>query len=104
MTKNPSANRRKIIAGLIAVPFTFRRARADDFPSRPIRLVVPFGAGSVADIVGRKVADKAGQLLKTTFVVENRPGAGGAIGAEAVATAAPDGYTICLGTVASHAI
>ena len=104
MTKNPSANRRKILAGLIAVPFIPRRARADDFPSRPIRLVVPFGAGSVADIVGRKVADKAGQLLKTTFVVENRPGAGGAIGAEAVATAAPDGYTICLGTVASHAI
>ena len=77
---------------------------ADDFPSHPIKLVVPFGAGSVADIVGRKVGDKAGQLLKTTFVVENRPGAGGAIGAEAVATAAPDGYTICLGTVASHAI
>jgi len=77
MTKNLSANRRKILAGLIAVPFIPRRARADDFPSRPIRLVVPFGAGSVADIVGRKVADKAGQLLKTTFVVENRPGAGG---------------------------
>jgi tripartite-type tricarboxylate transporter receptor subunit TctC len=97
-------NRRKVLAGIMVAPFLSRAARADDFPSRPIKLVVPFGAGSVADIVGRKVSDKAGEILKTTFVVENRPGAGGAIGAEAVATAAPDGYTICLGTVASHAI
>jgi tripartite-type tricarboxylate transporter receptor subunit TctC len=98
------ATRREILAGLIAAPFYSQGARADDFPSRPIKFIVPFGAGSVADIVGRKVSDKAGEILKTTFVIENRPGAGGAIGAEAVATAAPDGYTICLGTVASHAI
>ncbi len=104
MTKSSSANRREILAGLIAAPLISREAMAGSFPSHPIKLVVPFGAGSVADIVGRKVGEKAGQLLKTTFVIENRPGAGGAIGAEAVATAAPDGYTICLGTVASHAI
>jgi tripartite-type tricarboxylate transporter receptor subunit TctC len=96
--------RRALVAGLISAPFVSRRALADEFPSRSIKLIVPFGAGSVADIVGRKVSDKAGEILKTTFVVENRPGAGGAIGAEAVATSMPDGYTICLGTVASHAI
>jgi tripartite-type tricarboxylate transporter receptor subunit TctC len=97
-------DRRALVVSLISVPFVSRRAVADEFPSRPIKLIVPFGAGSVADIVGRKTSDKAGEILKTTFVVENRPGAGGAIGAEAVATSAPDGYTICLGTVASHAI
>ena len=97
-------SRRALVAGLIFAPFVSQRALADEFPSRPIKLIVPFGAGSVADIVGRKTSDKAGEILKTTFVVENRPGAGGAIGAEAVATSAPDGYTICLGTVASHAI
>jgi tripartite-type tricarboxylate transporter receptor subunit TctC len=97
-------DRRALVVSLISAPFVSRRAVADEFPSRPIKLIVPFGAGSVADIVGRKTSDKAGEILKTTFVVENRPGAGGAIGAEAVATSAPDGYTICLGTVASHAI
>ncbi len=97
-------DRRALITGLLAAPLLTQQAKAEEFPSRPIRFVVPFGTGSVADIVGRKVGDKAGEILKTTFVIENRPGAGGAIGAEAVATAAPDGYTICLGTVASHAI
>lgn len=97
-------DRRALVAGLIGVPLYAQRAKAEEFPSRPIKFVVPFGAGSVADIVGRKVGDKAGEILKTTFVIENRPGAGGAIGAQVVATAAPDGYTICLGTVASHAI
>jgi tripartite-type tricarboxylate transporter receptor subunit TctC len=107
MKRIPSAilvHRRNVLVGLMAAPWLSQRARADDFPSRPIKLIVPFGAGSVADIVARKVSDKAGEILKSTFVIENRPGAGGAIGAEAVATSAPDGYTICLGTVASHAI
>ena len=107
MTKIPAdfgVDRRALVTGLIAAPLLTRRAKAEEFPSRPIRFIVPFGAGSVADIVGRKVGDKAGEILKTTFVIENRPGAGGSIGAQAVATAAPDGYTICLGTVASHAI
>lgn len=98
------ANRRGLLVGLLAAPFLSGRARAADFPSRPIKLVVPFGAGSVADIVGRRVGEKAGKLLNTTFVIENRPGAGGVVGAEVVAAAASDGYTICLGTVASHAI
>jgi tripartite-type tricarboxylate transporter receptor subunit TctC len=101
MTKT---SRRSLLIGMMAAPFASGMARADDYPSRPIRLIVPFGAGSVADIVARKVGAKAGIAVKQNFVVENHPGAGGAIGASMVAAAAPDGYTICLGTVASHAI
>jgi tripartite-type tricarboxylate transporter receptor subunit TctC len=97
-------SRRGVLFGTLAAPFAARMARADDYPSRPIRLIVPFGAGSVADIVARKVSEKASITLKQNLVVENHPGAGGAIGAAMVATAEPDGYTLCLGSVASHAI
>jgi tripartite-type tricarboxylate transporter receptor subunit TctC len=103
MTENV-LDRRTILLGLGSLPFVGRLADAEDFPTRPIRLVVPFGAGSVADIVARKVGEKPGVTLKQSFVIENRPGAGGSIGAAAVAKAEPDGYTLCLGTVASHAI
>jgi tripartite-type tricarboxylate transporter receptor subunit TctC len=99
-----TASRRSVLTGMLAAPFASAVARADDYPSRPIRLIVPFGAGSIADIVARKVGDKASMTLKQNFVVENHPGAGGAIGAAIVANAEPDGYTLCLGTVASHAI
>jgi tripartite-type tricarboxylate transporter receptor subunit TctC len=77
---------------------------ADDYPNRPIKLVVPFGAGSIADIAARKTVDQAGATLGQTVYIENRPGAAGAIGANIVAKATPDGYTLCLGTVASHSI
>lgn len=99
-----TGSRRSVLIGLLAAPFASCLALADEYPSRPIRLIVPFGAGSVADIVARKVGDKAAIALKQNLVVENHPGAGGAIGAAIVANAAPDGYTLCLGTVASHAI
>ncbi len=74
-----------------------RRARADSYPSRPIRLVLPFPPGGVFDIVGRPWADKVRPDLGTVFV-DNQPGAGGSIAAQLVAHAAPDGYTILLGT------
>lgn len=90
--------------GLAATPLLSLPSRADDFPSRPIRLIVPFGPGATADIVARKVGQKASDALKQPIVVENRPGAGGTIGAAAVAASPPDGYTLCLGTVASHSI
>jgi tripartite-type tricarboxylate transporter receptor subunit TctC len=97
-------DRRTILLGVGCLPFVGRSADSEDFPTRPIRLIVPFGAGSIADIVARKVGDKAGTTLKQSFVIENRPGAGGSIGAGVVAKAQPDGYMLCLGTVASHAI
>jgi tripartite-type tricarboxylate transporter receptor subunit TctC len=68
-------------------------ASAQDWPARNVTVVVPLGAGSASDIVARVVMEQVGRQLGRTFVVENRPGAGGTIGANAVANAAPDGYT-----------
>ena len=79
-------------------------ARAQDFPARPIRLVVPFGPGTSTDIVSRIFADAMGKSLGQAVVVENRAGAGGNIGADLVAKAPADGYTIVMGTVGTHAI
>jgi tripartite-type tricarboxylate transporter receptor subunit TctC len=67
---------------------------AQDWPTRNVTVVVPLGAGSASDIMARVVADQLSRQLKTTFIVENRPGAGGTTGSGMVAKAAPDGYTI----------
>jgi tripartite-type tricarboxylate transporter receptor subunit TctC len=69
-------------------------ASAVDYPVRPIKLVVPYAAGGPTDVLGRVVADYLGRDLKQTTIIENKPGAQGAIGAEAVARADPDGYTL----------
>ena len=77
---------------------------ADRWPDRPIHLVVPYPAGGPLDAVARLTAQKVSADVGQPIVVENRPGAGGNIGAEYVARAAPDGYTLLLGAVATHAI
>ena len=69
-------------------------AAAAGYPARPVRLVVPFAPGGSSDVVGRLTAQKLGELWGQTFVIDNRGGAGGAVGAETAARAAPDGYTI----------
>src|ERR1700712_2770559 len=80
-------------------------AQAEDkWPSRPITYIVPFAAGGTTDVLGRVIANKLGPALGTTVVVDNKPGAGGNIGSDFVAKAAPDGYTILGGTISSHAI
>lgn len=71
-------------------------ALAQEYPSRPVKLIVPFAAGGPADVYGRAVAQRLQEVLKQSFVVENRPGAGSLIGTEAVAKSAPDGYTLLL--------
>ena len=79
-------------------------AAQDAFPTRPVSLVIPFPAGGSTDLVGRIVAEKMSSLLGQQIVVDNRGGAGGNVGSAAVAKAEPDGYTILMGTVATHAI
>jgi tripartite-type tricarboxylate transporter receptor subunit TctC len=75
-----------------------------DYPNRPIKLVIGFAPGGSTDIVGRIVAQRLGERLGQTVVVENKAGAGGTIGADATAKAPPDGYTLTLGTTSTHAI
>jgi len=74
------------------------------YPTKHVRLIVPFGPGTTTDIVTRLVGNALGKELGQSVVIENRPGAGGAIGTNAVAKAPPDGYTITMGTVGTHAI
>ncbi len=78
-------------------------ANAEDYPSRPITMVIPFAAGGPTDVLGRLVADRMGQLLGQQVVVENVGGAGGMTGVLRVAQSPADGYTIALGTVGTHA-
>lgn len=93
-------------AGVIAASVVIVTAvqAADDYPTRPVRMIIPFAAGGPTDIVGRIMGAKMSEVLGQQFVVEDRPGAGGNIGADFVAKAAPDGYTILMATVSTNAI
>ena len=79
-------------------------AQAQDFPTRPVTLVVPFSAGGVTDQVARLVASKVADSVGQPLVTENRPGAGGQVAASVVKQSPPDGYTLLVGDVATHAI
>jgi tripartite-type tricarboxylate transporter receptor subunit TctC len=89
----------------LAISVTLPAAgRAQDFPSKPIRLLVPFGPGSTSDLIARLIGHGMSVDLGQPVIIENKPGAGGTIGAAEAARAAPDGHNLVLGTVASHAI
>ncbi len=88
----------RIVASALAVMLVAGTARAQGYPSKPIRLVVPFPAGGSVDFVGRSVGQKLGESLKQPVLVDNRGGAGGNLGADVVAKAAADGYTLLITT------
>ncbi|WP_027579364.1 tripartite tricarboxylate transporter substrate binding protein [Bradyrhizobium sp. Ai1a-2] len=94
---------RAAIAAL-AVGTAFWPAQAQDYPNRPITLVIPFAPGGSTSIVGRGIADKMSELLGEKIVIDNRPGAGGTVGTKAVAKSDPDGYTLVLGYTGTLAI
>lgn len=88
------------VAGLLALTAS---AGAQNFPDKPITMIIPFAAGGPTDVLGRIVAQTMGDILKQTILIENAGGAGGMTGSRRVADAKPDGYTILLGTVGTHA-
>jgi tripartite-type tricarboxylate transporter receptor subunit TctC len=91
-------------AACASLPTQFRAASAQSLADTQIRVVVPFPAGGPTDIVARPLAQMLGEALKSTVVIENRGGAGGSLGADAVAKSAPDGRALLVGTVGTHAI
>jgi tripartite-type tricarboxylate transporter receptor subunit TctC len=100
------STRRNLLIAALGVVGTMLSApsMAQAYPTKPIKLIIPFPAGGATDIVGRVVAQQLGVELGQTVVVDNRAGAAGVIGSESVARAAPDGYTILLSTSSTHTI
>jgi len=102
--------RRQAIHGTALLPLisslvqTRARAQGADWPSRPVRIIVPFPAGGTTDLLARILAEQLRQRLGTPFVVENRGGAGGSIGSDAVAKSDPDGYTLLMATIGTASI
>src|SRR3982751_5157153 len=90
--------------GLLALCCASSAALAQQYPARAIRVLIPFTAGSAADIIARAMEPQMREKLGQGFVIDNRGGAGGNIAAEMTAKSAPDGYTVMMGTIGTHAI
>ena len=109
MTKERTMTRRLFavavaLCGLTLAPAASAQAQADDYPSRPITLIVPFPPGGSSDIVMRLVSKKVSDSLKQTIVIDNRPGGAGNVAALAIKNATPDGYLLMMGHTGTHAI
>src|SRR5262245_17861036 len=85
-----------MVVGALMAGQVWAQDAAKDYPSRPVRWIIPFTPGASNDIIGRLVAGKLSETMGQQFIVDNRPGAGGIVGAETVARANPDGYTLIL--------
>src|SRR3954469_13208047 len=95
---------RKLLLSVVATASLFgSAASAQEFPSKPVTMVIPFAAGGPQDTIGRVFAQRMGEVLGQQIVVENVGGAGGMTGSKRVADAAPDGYTMILASVGTHA-
>ena len=99
------SNRRTLLIAAIgsALASMATGASAQAYPSKPVRLVVPFAPGGTTDIVARVVSEKIGAALGQTMIVENKAGGGGSVGATEIARAAPDGYSLGMATVSTTA-
>lgn len=98
-------NRRSLLAAFATIPFAQRAlAQTDAWPTRSVRIVCPFTAGGSQDNIARRLGVKLTDYLGQSFVIENRTGAGGSIAADNVAKSAPDGYSVLLGNIGSHAL
>ncbi len=98
-------SRRRLLLALAATGLLPARLQAQaPWPTRPVRIVVPFAPAGTTDILARALAPELGKAFGQTFVVDNRPGAGGNLGADQVAKSPPDGYTLLMGTVGTQAI
>lgn len=93
-----------LLAALAACGLSPAAYAQSDYPNKPLTLLVPYPAGGANDAVARLVGLKMGEILKQPVIIDNRPGAGTTIGTAAAAKAAPDGYTLVLGSLASHAV
>jgi tripartite-type tricarboxylate transporter receptor subunit TctC len=101
--KRARRNFLRLAAGVVAFPEVSRIAIAQTYPSRPITMIVPFAAGGPTDVLARLIGQHMSQSLGVQIVIENVTGAGGTIGAGRVAKAAPDGYTMVMGNLGTHA-
>ncbi len=96
--------RAALFLAVVFLWFASLNAYAQTYPTKPIKIVVPYPAAGTPDILAREIASKLTAVLKQQVIVDNRPGAGGNIGSDLVAKSAPDGYTLIMGTVATHSI
>ncbi|MDO8278119.1 MAG: tripartite tricarboxylate transporter substrate-binding protein, partial [Burkholderiaceae bacterium] len=107
MHRHTALTRRRALAALTTALITCGAAPAlaqGAWPTKPVRMVVPFAPGGTTDILARAIAPELSRVFGQQFIIDNRAGAGGNVGADIVAKSAPDGYTLLMGTVGTHGI